>query len=333
MRMAIVGCGGLGGVHADCYARMSDVTLVGVCDIEEERGRQMAEKVGCPAYTSFQDMLERSACDAVSITLPSDLHTSYAIQAAEAGKHVICEKPIALTLEDAAAMIDACERNGVRLFIGHVVRFFPEYAQMKSKVDDGSLGRIGVAHAKRIGAHPGAARSWYLDSGKSGGVVADLMIHDIDFMRWALGEVKSVYGLRKCGDGIDYATATLVFASGAIANLEAYWGYPGPFTTAAELAGSAGVISCDSAKAKSLHIRKAASDESGGRTVDVPQSPGYRSPFELELRHFVDCIRDGREPLVSAHDAYKALEIAKAVIESAQSGKVVYLADGQEGLA
>jgi predicted dehydrogenase len=251
------------------------------------------------------------------------MHKAFAIEAAEAGKHIICEKPIALSLQDAAEMIKVCKQNNVSLFVGHVVRFFPEYVQMKRQIDEGSIGRLGVAHAKRIGSHPGDIRPWYREEGLSGGVVLDLMVHDIDFMRWTAGEVRSVFGLHKQNDRVDYATATLVFESGAVANLEAYWGYPGAFTTAAEFAGSGGVIRSDRSTSKSLQVRKPAAASSNGPFVEVPESPGYESPYEKELRHFIECIRDNREPVVTAEDAYKALEIALAVVDSIQTGKVV----------
>lgn len=328
MRVAIVGCGGLGNVHASSYAVMPGVTVVGVCDIEEEQVQRTAERIGAKAYVSYRDMLEQSGCDVVSIAVPSYLHKQLAIEAAEAGKHVVSEKPIALNLADAREMIETCKNNGVRLFVGHVVRYFPEYAQIKKQVEDGTIGRLGVAHTSRIGGHPGNARDWYFDDSKSGGVILDLMIHDIEFIRWAGGEVRSVYSQRATSREMDYATATLLFESGAVANLKAHWGYPGPFTTAAELAGSGGVIRTDSSRTASLQIRKSEAAASGGPFVEVPQSPGYESPYYLELLDFIDCIREDREPVVTAEDAYKALEIALAAVESARTGKAVIIGQG-----
>jgi predicted dehydrogenase len=330
MKVAIVGCGGLGNVHARCYSNIPGVELVGVCDIQAEAAAKLAGRFGTDAYTSFDEMLERSGCDAVSITLPSFLHKEYTIRAAAAGKHVITEKPIALSLEDAAEMIRFCEEKGVRLFVGHVVRFFPEYAQIKRKIDDGSIGRVGVIHMRRTGGHPGKSRPWFGEEDKSGGVVLDLMIHDIDFLRWAVGEVRSVYAMRSVSPDIDFALATFVFENGAVANVESFWGYPGPFFTATEFAGSAGIIRSDSRKTQTLQIRK--HGEGGSPYSEQLKSPGYRTPFEIEISHFIDCIRENREPLVTAHDAYKALEIALAAAESARTGKTIYFEkSAQEG--
>ncbi|MDQ6420654.1 Gfo/Idh/MocA family oxidoreductase [Paenibacillus sp. LHD-117] len=322
MNIAVLGCGGLGAVHADIYAKLEGVRLTGVCDVRQEMADVLSKRTGAPAYASFQHMLEEADIDAVSIALPTYLHKEYTLLAAKARKHVICEKPIALTLEDAEEMIACCEENGVRLFIGHVVRFFPDYANMKRALDEGSLGKSAVAHASRVGGHPGAA--WYANIEQSGGVITDLMIHDLDFLRWCLGEVRSVYALNTRREGMDYALVTLEFENDAVANVEAHWGYPGPFHTKAEIAGSGGIIRADSLRSSSLTIRRTAgADKSGG--IEIPQSPTFRSPYELQLEHFVACIRDSSEPLVTARDAYKALELAKAAYESVSSGKAVVI--------
>jgi predicted dehydrogenase len=251
------------------------------------------------------------------------LHKEYAQKTARLGIHVICEKPISLTVEDAQAVIDTCKEHGVRLFIGHVVRFFPDYVQMKQTIDAGRIGRVGTAHLKRVGSHPGDARPWFKDEEKSGGVIVDLMVHDIDFVRWTLGEVKSVYCMRRHENEYDYALVTLLFENGAVANLEGYWGYPGAFRTAAEFAGSKGVIRGDSDNAKSLQVRKVNTNTEGARFAEVPRSPSLRDPYSIELEHFITCIRENKESIVTPQDALKALQIANAARESATTGKAV----------
>lgn len=325
MKVAVVGCGGMGLWHAKSYMKMPGIELVGVCEPVFEYAAKASKLTGATPYETMDEMLASEEVDVVSVAVPTYLHKDIVLQAARAGKHVICEKPAALYLEDAQEMIACCEENGVRLFIGHVVRFFPEYAQMKKQMDSGKIGRVGVANARRAGGHPGEARPWFLEADKSGGVIVDLMIHDIDYMRWTLGEVKTVYGMNKVDGTMDYALVTLVFESGAVANLEAFWGYPGSFRYAAEFAGSEGLVRTDSMDAKSLQIRKSAPAEIGGKAVEIPQSPSFKDPYYLELEHFLGCIRNGSEPLVTAQDACKALEIARAALESIRTGKVVEL--------
>lgn len=326
MRVAVVGCGGMGRVHAQSFAGMADAELVGVCDIDAELAGELARKTGTRAFRSFAELLKETDPQVISIALPSHLHKQAVLEAAEAGKHVICEKPIALSLEDTDEIIEACGRNGVRLFVGHVVRFFPEYEQARRQIAEGRIGEPGVAHTKRVGGHPGR---WFKDHAKSGGVIVDMMIHDIDFMRWIWGEVKSVYAMNACTDDSDYALVTLAFANGAAANLEAHWGDPGPFRYAAEIAGSAGLIKLDSAASGSLSVRTRAQAARDGRFAEVPQSPGALSPYDRELAHFLACARDGAEPLVTAEDAREALRIALAALESIRTGKAVIL--GSQG--
>ncbi|WP_028558739.1 Gfo/Idh/MocA family protein [Paenibacillus pinihumi] len=325
MKVGVVGCGGMGHVHAQSYAKMRDAELVGVCDLDAELAGELAKKAGTRAFTSFEEMLEAVDPEVISIALPSYLHKEAVLKAAAAGRHVICEKPVSLTLEDTDEIIAACELNGVRLFIGHVLRFFPEYEQLKRQVDSGVIGEPGVAHAKRVGGHPGEAKQWFKDETKSGGVIVDMMIHDIDFMRWAFGEVKSVFAMNKVDNEMDYALVTLQFQNGAAANLEAFWGYPGSFSYSAELAGSKGLIRLDSSTSASLHTRAKVRTREERQFAEIPQSPGTRSPFELELSHFLTCIREGEEPRVTVQDAREALRISLAALESIRTGKVIYL--------
>ncbi|MFD0710849.1 Gfo/Idh/MocA family protein [Paenibacillus sp. GCM10027626] len=325
MKVAVIGCGGMGHAHALSYAEMPGVELVGVCDMVPEMAQALAERAGTRAFTSLEEMNAQVNPDLVSVTVPSFLHKGVVKQLAEAGKHIVCEKPIALTVADAEEMQQICEANNVRLFVGHVVRFFPEYAQAKQQVSEGLIGNVGVIHAKRAGSHPGDTKAWFKDMDKSGGVIVDLMIHDIDYARWIAGEVKSVYALGKCDDNMDYALVTLIFENGAVANLESYWGYPGSFHSKAEIAGSKGIISLDSLKSSSLQIRKQQTEAEARQFVEIPQSPTHLSPTYRELEHFVSCVRNNSEPLITVQDACKALEIANAAVESIRTGKAVML--------
>ncbi|WP_409346974.1 Gfo/Idh/MocA family protein [Paenibacillus sp. MBLB4367] len=324
MKVAIVGGGGMGQAYAADLAKMNDIEVVGVCDINSASAERTAAICGSAAFSDFDAMLSQVEVDVVCVTLPTFLHKEYVIKAAEKGKHVICEKPIALDLADAREMIEACSRNHVKLFIGHVVRFFPSYSNLADAVKDGHIGSPGVAHLKRVGAFPQAAgRSWFADRKLSGGVILDLMIHDIDYICGLWGDVKSVYAMGRFSEEpkMEYALATLRFANGAIANLESYWGYPGPFSTAVELAGNGGILRYDSQQASSMTITKASED--GSPSMPVPHSPSKHDPYYEELRHFFSCIRDNKEPIVSAEDAYRAVEIALAAMQSIETGQPV----------
>ena len=319
MKVAVLGCGTMGMTHIENFNKMPNVELVAIFDTDKSLANQVADQYLTTAYTSFQDMMQEKKPDVVSVCLPTPYHKEYVLKVADHGSHVICEKPIAPSMEDAIEMVKHCDDKGVRLFIGHVVRFFPNYVDISTKVKAGLIGDVGVIHTKRVGSNPGQARSWYKDS--SGGVILDLMIHDIDYLCGLMDEVTSVYALNKVEQGHDYALVTLRFGNGAIANLEAYWGYPGPFTTSIEVAGTEGVIRYNSNESISIKVMKELDtlNDSAG-TVAVPQSPALHSPYYYELKHFIECIENNEDPIVSVQDALKAVKVALAAIESAKTG-------------
>ncbi|WP_028547289.1 Gfo/Idh/MocA family protein [Paenibacillus sp. UNC451MF] len=330
MKAVVLGCGIMGRTHARNWSSVPGVQLAAVCDIDKELADKVAGSNGTKSYTSFEDMLAAEHPDIVSICVPTYLHKHFVLQAAQAGVHIVCEKPIAPSLEDAEEMIAACRLSGVRLFIAHVVRFFPSYKDLAAKVRAGVIGEPGVMHTKRIGGHPGRSKAWYYDEEKSGGVILDLLIHDIDYMRSVFGEIDSVFAMKRTSEALDYALVTLRFKNGAIANLEGHWGYPGPFTTAVEFAGTKGVLRFHSDDAVSLKIQTSRQPSEERPRVAVPKSPAYHDPYYYELEHFAECILKGTEPIVSTEDAYKAMEIAFAAIASAQSGQPIRM-DGLKG--
>lgn len=322
----IIGAGTMGTVHASSYVNMEGVKLVGIVDIRESVGKELASKVQTSYYSSVEEAIENlPIIDIIDVCLPTYLHKKFVLQAANLGKHVICEKPLARTKEDAKEMIEYCKEKGVKLFVGHVLRFFPEYKKAKDIIDNNEIGKTAMVRTKRGGVFPTAWNDWYADFQKSGGLVLDMVIHDIDFLRWCFGEVERVYGKSVLGrsfNRVDYALLTLRFESGVIAHLEGTWAHEG-FSTSLEIAGEKGIIDYDSKKEQSIYAQIRQNDTSGG--VAVPSSPLKEDPYFKELEHFMKCIDSDSEPIVTSEDAYKALEISLAALESIKTGKVVEL--------
>ena len=224
-------------------------------------------------------------------------------------------------MEDAQQILDAFSADGPRLFVGHVVRFFPEYVGIKQKIDAGDLGTVGVVRTSRRSPFLLGWNDWYADWRVSGGVLLDLVIHDFDYLRWTLGEVERVYARGMLGreyNRLDYVLATLRFQSGAIAHVEGHWGYPGPFNYSIEVAGSDALLTVDSREPASLQLISGAPEA-------VPDLASGKSPYEKELEHFIHCIATGVEPIVEAHDACEALRIGLAATESVLTGEPVTL--------
>ncbi|MFD1675543.1 Gfo/Idh/MocA family protein [Alicyclobacillus fodiniaquatilis] len=328
LKVAVIGAGTMGSTHAHSYVKMTNAKLVGIVDIRGEKAEALAQKCSTSAFSTFDELLTTEDPDIIDICVPTYLHKSFVYQASAAKKHVICEKPITRTLQEAAEMIQICKEAGVRLFIGQVVRFFPEYKQIYDTLKAGEIGEIGTVHAFRGGGFPGGSwGDWYANVAKSGSLIVDLMIHDIDYLRWCFGEVERVYAKSLLGrelNRFDHAFVSLRFKNGVIAHVEGSWAYPGGFRTELEVCGREGIVHYDSAQAAPIHtsLRTTAA---GGSGVAVPESPLQKSPYQLELEHFVDCIAQNKEPIVRAEDAYKALEISLAALESAQTGSVVKL--------
>lgn len=328
IRVMVVGLGTMGSVHAASFAGMEDAELTAVVDIREERANTFAEKYGAKAFYSFDEAVISvgSELDVISVCLPTDLHPDYVKKAADLNVSIICEKPLARSLKAAQDMISYCKQKEVNLYVGHVVRFFPEYQKAKTALDEGAVGVVGVVRTTRGGSYPVATEDWYANTDRSGGLVLDLMIHDFDFLRWCFGEVERVYARNMAGiSGIneqrkDYALVTIRFKNGVIAHLEGTWAHES-FRTSFEMAGRDGIIHYDSQKNQALVAEKGSPDGKPG--VAVPESPLKSSPYDLELRHFIECIKTNKEPIVTADDAYKAMEIAIAALQSIKEKKPV----------
>ncbi|MFM9278223.1 Gfo/Idh/MocA family protein [Paenibacillus jiagnxiensis] len=327
IKVLLIGAGTMGSTHAQAYEQMEGVQVAGVVDIQAERAQSLADEVHARAFASYEEAISAlDDVDVVDVCLPTYLHKRYVLQAAQAGKHVICEKPLARHLADAEEMIAVCKQHGVKLFVGHVLRFFPEYAQARTVIEAGDLGEIGVVRTSRGGTFPRAWNNWYADYSLSGGLTLDMIIHDFDYLRWCFGEVDRVYAKSLRGrvyGQIDYALVTLRFQSGVIAHVEGTWAHES-FAMSFEIAGKNGVLQFDSARDNPV-TAVSRNGVQGRPGVAVPESPLREGTYYRELKHFMDCIATGNEPQITAEDGLEALRISLAALESMETGKPVTL--------
>src|SRR3712207_451429 len=328
MRVGVIGAGFIGAIHLGAFANMPEVEVVGVADARPETAAAGAALVGARAYSSYEDMVMTEDVEVVDVCLPTAYHRELALTAARAGKHVVLEKPIARTLEDAEAVLEAFSGTENRLFVGHVVRVFPEYIKSKEMMEAGEIGTVGVARTSRRSPFLTGWNDWYADWRMSGGVLPGLVIHDFRFLRWALGEVERGYARGVLGHGynrLDYALVTLRFAGGAIAHVEGEWGYPGPFNYSVEVAGGRALVTADSTESPPP-VELLGGAASPGESPDLLTG---KSPFQTELEHFIECITTGAEPIVEPRDAYEALRIGLAATHSVLTGEPVTLEGGR----
>ncbi|MCR8632991.1 Gfo/Idh/MocA family protein [Paenibacillus radicis (ex Xue et al. 2023)] len=345
LKVAVVGLSGSGERYAQHLLSMEQTEIVGVYDMQPEVASEWAQRFGCPAFGSYDALIAALPSDAVCIGLGLSLDSQqpYILQALASGRHVIARMPITLDAADVHEMLDASQANGSRLLFSHPERFYYHNVDLRKRIKAGAIGNIGVVNVKRYCPFPtstSAALQHEADTdgvrwtggmngeileGVKGGALFRLALHDIDLLRWTVGEVANVYAMRTTTEYLDYVLVTLKFNTGAIANIEAYWGYPGGYASAIEFAGSKGVIRYDSRKTNGLSIQKAA-DRRSEQPMKAEFSPSFRQPERDELVHLMSCIRDGGKPFMTAEDACETLKVVRAAEQSLRTGQPVELA-------
>lgn len=328
MKIGIVGVGFMGKTHASGWTQTPAEIVGFIAETQHEAGT-ISRQYNTKVYPSLEEMLPE--VDVLDICSPTHLHHEMALKAAAAGKHIICEKPLARTTRQAREIVMACQKAGVQLLVGHVVRFFPEYALAHSAVAEGQIGKLGVIRLHRGSYRPKKpSGNWFLDEVKSGGILMDLMIHDYDYARWVAGEVETVSARRvterHLDAPVDYGLVILSHRSGALSHIAGAWAYPPPtFRTHLEIAGDRGLIEFDSDNSSPVQNLILKTGGVDSPDVALPSSPVSESPYTTQIKEFYSALADGVPARVSASDGVAAVQIAEAAIQSAHSGLPVKL--------
>ncbi|MFE0174582.1 Gfo/Idh/MocA family protein [Streptomyces sp. NPDC059002] len=328
LHIGLLGAGGIARAHLPGWLALG--ARVSVHTVDGSAEKLTAEYAGRGHDVRIADGLDDllDTVTAVDICTPTPTHKELALAAFAAARHVVCEKPLALTAHDAEEIAAAAEAAGVRLHPAHVVRYFPAYAAMRDSVVRGDLGALAVLRFTRGGARPRWA-PWFGDPAQSGGVLMDLMVHDIDIARWIAGDVVRVHARTR---GVEHATGTppdvvtatavLTHASGAVSHIGGLWGLPDQqFRTTFRIAGADGLLHHDSTAVPGFRITA-----QGVRPANegIPSSPLTESPYLAELREFAASWQPGGPaPRVSARDGVEAVRIAEAATESSRTGRVI----------
>jgi len=313
-RIGIIGAGGMGGTHARHFRGLGTAEI-GIFDTDAQKAGSVAEAHGARAFGSWDEIL--AWADAVDICTPTPSHAELAGQAIAAGRGLLVEKPLALTLDEARSLVLAADSSGIPLVVGHVVRYFPEFKLGHRLVKDGKLGQPAAIRIRRGGGPPRA--QWFLDHSLSGGILVDLAVHDFDWLRWTFGEVKHLFARSlgaRSGQGADYALTTLTFESGAVAHVESTWMDPAGGRVTLEVCGSAGMFEFDSRRTATVRTHVAS-----GARAEAPLSV-EDDPYRNQLAAFLESLETGK-PSVPGVDGFMALSIGLAALESAKTGRVV----------
>ena len=327
LKVGIAGAGLIAGVHARAYSGVPGVEIVAISDPVEAKAQRLASQVGARTVADAAALIDLGV-DIVSVCTPSPTHAGIAVSALEAGLSVLCEKPIARTLEDGRRILAASQGAAGILMVGHVSRFEPDHHQAKQVIDAGHLGQVQMMSHSITTSMPGWSEvGWLGDIEMSGGPLVDLAVHSFDFLSWATGS----HPVRVTCVGADtavgpatYALATLRYATGAIALVEASWAHPAShgFKLSTEFVGTDGRLSWDydSIGGGFLH---------GTDRETVRFDPLGERGFQAEILAFVEAVRDGSPSPVPASDGFSALRTSLAALESLRTGTTIELSDGR----
>lgn len=333
VKIGIVGRGFMGSMHLGAYASIPGAEVVAVCDTDQKKLKADASAAGNIAvssaqtdwdkvtwYPSLDAMLKNPAIDVVDITLPTYLHADAVVKAFGAGKHVICEKPMALTSKDAKRMIDAAKKAHKRLFVGHCIRYWPAYAKAREMVQSGKYGKVVSARFVRLSLTPvWSWDNWLLDAKRSGGAALDLHIHDSDFVLYTFGAPKAVvsHGTGLKQGRIDHIVTAYEYGDGKLVTAEGSWVYAAGFGFQMQfaIALEKATLMCGPDLKLMIHPVKGKSS-----SVRVSKLDGYT----LELRDFIACVRkDKFSDVVPPQSALQSVKLLEAEMNSVQTGKRV----------
>jgi UDP-N-acetylglucosamine 3-dehydrogenase len=311
VRTAVIGTGFWGKNHARVYKELAETELVAICDIDAERAAKVAQQFGVKPYTEAETMFRKEDIEAVSVCTWSTSLAKEAIKAAENGKHVLVEKPMAANTRQAEKLLETAQKMGVHLTVGFLMRFIPGLQQMKKAAKNKTIGELVCATAKRVSQWPERIGDV--------GVVKDTAIHDIDVMLYLFNEdpitVYAKTGSMRHKKFEDYAQIMLTFEGGKSAFVESNW--LTPYKTRILVAtGSEAIMRLD-------YITQELTVEDAKETVQ----PRYQiqEPLKLELQHFANCILKKEKPLITGLDGFKALAIAESSLKSSSTDRVIKL--------
>lgn len=337
LKVGVIGCGSIARRrHLLEYEANSNVEIIAVCDVVPERAEEMASQYNAKAFVDYKDLLATEGLDAVSVCLPNYLHAPVSIDALNAGYHVLCEKPMAISKEEAENMIEAAEKNDKKLMIGHNQRFVSSHQKAKELIDSGAIGKI--YSLRTTFGHPGpeawsidGRESWFFDKEQAFiGALGDLGVHKSDLIRYLLGEITEVGAFvetnaKEDTEIDDNAVCIVKTETGVIGTITASWAYVAGGDNSTVIYGENAILRLENDPVYSLIVQY-----KNGETVNYEldkiqtnEEDGQTNTHVID--HFVDAIIHDKEPLINGEEGMKSLAVILAAIESNKTKKLVQL--------
>ena len=327
IKVGLIGCGFMGGMHSACYAALANlgVKVTAVADVRREYAENLAN--GAEMYATGMELIEKADVDVVDVCLPTHLHAAHAVAAMKAGRNVFVEKPIAFKDEDMELILATEKETGAKVQVGQVIRQWTEYVWLKKTVDAGTFGKIQHAMFRRMSSRPEWAwEGWLHQVDKSGGVAVDMHVHDVDFVRYIMGEpdVVKAHAHRDAEGVIQQINAVYGYGSNVSVAVESGWDYPAdfPFTAdfrvkfeKATVIGGGGVVNVypvgGAAYQAELEEEFQGDNDIGG---NISSLGGYYN----ELKYFVEGLQGKNDlSVATVSEAIKSVQLVKREIEAA----------------
>lgn len=339
LNFALVGCGRIAKRHSELLGlnQIDGAQLAAVCDIDENKAKKIGEEFRVPYFTDMHQMAKESDVDVITILTESGKHAKHVIELAQYGKHLVVEKPMALTIDDADAMIQACDQNKCKLFVIKQNRFNVPVIKLKSALEQGRFGKLvlGTVRVRWARHQPYYDQaSWRGTWAMDGGVLTNQASHHVDMLEWMMGDVESVFARSTTAlaniEAEDTAVVTLKFKNGALGIIEATTA-----TRPSDLEGSISVLGENGAvviggfavnKMETWNFdHEAVGDDEVLEKYSVNPPSVYGFGHQAYYEHVVDCIKNGSPNLVDGFQGRKSIELISAIYESVETGKEVQL--------
>ena len=339
LKFALIGCGRIAKRHSELLGcdQIKNAKLAAVCDIDLQKAKKIGEQFDVPYYADMHEMMRKESVDVVSVLTESGYHAEHVIQLAEYGKHIVVEKPMALTLDDADAMIQACDNAGIKLFVVKQNRFNVPVTKAREALEAGRFGKLVLGTVRVRWCRPQSyydQDSWRGTWALDGGVLTNQASHHIDLLEWMMGDVESVYAMSTTAlvniEAEDTAVVTLRFKNGALGVIEATTACrPKDLEGSLSIMGETGTVEIGGFAVNKMKVwnfvESAPDDECVMEKYSVNPPNVYGFGHQEYYQHVVDSIMNNTQHLVDGLVGRKSLELINAIYESIETKKEVFL--------
>jgi UDP-N-acetyl-2-amino-2-deoxyglucuronate dehydrogenase len=339
LNIALIGCGRIAKRHSDLLGnnQIAGAKLVAVCDTNNDKVKVISDKYNIPAYTNMDQMLRKEQIDIIVVLTPSGLHAEHVINLAKYGKDIMVEKPMALTLDDADAMIEACDKNNCHLFVIKQNRFNVPVVKLREAFENGRFGKLilGTVRVRWARHQPYYDQdAWRGTWAMDGGVLTNQASHHVDMLEWMMGDVESVFARSTTAladiEAEDTAVVTLKFRNGALGIIEATTATrPRDLEGSISILGSEGNVVIGGFAVNQMQSWAFEKEQDGDDEVlkkySVNPPNVYGFGHQAYYDHVIDCISHGNRNLVDGLQGRKSIELISAIYESVETGKEVFL--------